>query len=196
MTDRATASRLRIYLAGPEVFLPDAAAVGAAKQALCASFGFIGLYALEPSAPPPPDAEPFERAAVIFRHCVAQMNQADLAIANLTPFRGTGADPGTAFEVGYMVAAGKRVFAYTNVAASLEARVRTAAGGRLDAAPDGGWRDSEGLAVEPFGLAENLMLACATAAPLVVHDAPVADRFRDLTAFRRCLEQVKAAFGR
>ena len=190
-----TPGRLRIYLAGPEVFLPDAAAVGAAKQALCEAFGFTGLYALEPSEVPPPDAEPFERAAMIFRNCVRQMNRADVAIANLTPFRGTGADPGTAFEVGYMTAAGKRVFAYTNVAASLEARVRAASGGRLDADADGGWRDPEGLAVEPFGLAENLMLACATAAPLVVHEAPPADRYRDLTGFRRCLEQVKAAFG-
>ena len=187
--------RLRIYLAGPEVFLPDAVEVGAAKQALCASFGFTGLYALEPLESPPPDAARFERAAAIFRNCVAQMNQADLAIANLTPFRGIGADPGTAFEVGYMVAAGKRVFGYTNVAASLEARVRDASGGRFEADADGGWRDPEGLAVEPFGLAENLMLACATTAPIVVHDAPPADRYRDLTAFRRCLEQMKAAFG-
>jgi nucleoside 2-deoxyribosyltransferase len=190
-----TQGRLRIYLAGPEVFLPDAVAVGAAKRALCASFGFTGLYALEPPEVPAPDAAPFERAATIFRNCIAQMNRADLAIANLTPFRGTGADPGTAFEVGYMVAAGKRVFGYTNVAASLEARVRDASGGRLEADADGGWRDADGLAVEPFGLAENLMLACASTAPIVVHDAPSADRFRDLTAFRRCLEQVKAALG-
>lgn len=185
---------MKIYLAGPEVFLPDAAAIGAAKLALCAAFGFTGLYALEPPATPPRDAAPLEQAAAIFANCIAHMRAADGAIANLTPFRGTGADPGTAFEVGYMAAAGKPVFAYTNVAEPLEARIRAACGGRRDA--DGGWRDADGLGVEPFGLAENLMLACATAAPLVVHAAAPAERFRDLTGFRACLEQVRAVLGR
>jgi nucleoside 2-deoxyribosyltransferase len=187
---------VKLYLAGPEVFLPDAAEVGAAKIALCASFGFTGLYALEPAEAPPLEAGPLERAAAIFRNCIACMREADAAIANLTPFRGTGADPGTAFEVGYMAAAGKPVFAYTNVAAPLEARVRAAFGGRLEPTADGGWRDADGLAVEPFGLAENLMLVCATAAPLVVHAAAPGARFRDLTGFRRCLEQARAALGR
>src|SRR5262245_47669063 len=33
----------RIYLAGPDVFLPDAAAVLAAKRKLCADYGFVGV---------------------------------------------------------------------------------------------------------------------------------------------------------
>jgi nucleoside 2-deoxyribosyltransferase len=184
---------VRLYLAGPEVFLPDAAAVGAAKLALCAEFGFTGLYALTPPEMPSPDAAPLAHARAIFENCVAQMRSADGAIANLTPFRGLGADPGTAFEVGYLVARGKPVFAYSNDAASLEDRVRAAAGGRLAPTSDGGWRDPDGLAVEPFGLAENLMLACATAAPIVTHAAAPADRFRDLTAFRVCLQHARAA---
>jgi nucleoside 2-deoxyribosyltransferase len=182
---------MKIYLAGPEVFLPDAAHVGAAKIALCRALGFTGLYALEPADAPPRDAAPLARATAIFRNCLAQMTEADCAIANLTPFRGLGADPGTAFEVGYMVAAGKPVFAYTNDGRALEARVRAAAGGRLDAAADGELRDPDGLAVEPFGLAENLMLACATAAPIVVHAAAPADLYRDLTGFQQCLELLK-----
>jgi nucleoside 2-deoxyribosyltransferase len=187
---------MKIYLAGPEVFLPDAAAVGATKIALCRAMGFTGLYALAPDDPPPPDAPAPARAAAIFRNCIAQMTAADGAIANLTPFRGLGADPGTAFEVGYMVAAGKPVFAYTNDGGSLEARVRAAAGGRLDRSADGELRDPEGLAVEAFGLAENLMLACATAAPIVIHTAEPADRYRDLTGFKQCLEHVRASLSK
>ena len=183
---------LKIYLAGPEVFLPDAVAVGAAKIALCRAHGFTGLYALEPADPPPADAPPLARATAIFRNCLAQMTDADCAIANLTPFRGLGADPGTAFEVGYMVAAGKPVWGYTNDGGALEARVRAAAGGRLDRTADGELRDPEGLAVEAFGLAENLMLACATAIPIVTHAAAPAERYRDLTAFTICLERLAA----
>ena len=33
-----------LYLAGPDVFHPDAAGLGRAKQALCAAYGFRGLY--------------------------------------------------------------------------------------------------------------------------------------------------------
>ena len=183
---------LKIYLAGPEVFLPDAVAVGAAKIALCRAMGFTGLYALEPAEAPPADAPALARATAIFRNCLAQMTDADCAIANLTPFRGLGADPGTAFEVGYMVAAGKPVYGYTNDGGSLEARVRAAAGGALTPAGNGGWRDPEGLEVEAFGLAENLMLACATAIPIVIHTAEAAERYRDLTAFKICLERLAA----
>src|SRR5258708_36400802 len=53
---------MKIYLAGPEVFLPDAVAVGAAKIALCRDAGCIGLYALEPAEAPPADAAPLLRA--------------------------------------------------------------------------------------------------------------------------------------
>jgi nucleoside 2-deoxyribosyltransferase len=178
---------MKLYLAGPEVFLPDAVAVGRQKLALCRAYGFTGLYALAPADPSPRDAPG------IYRTCLSMMREADAAIANLTPFRGSGADPGTTMEVGFLVAHGKPVWGYSNDAAPLEARVRAAAGGRLLPDPDGGWRDPDGLAVEPFGLAENLMLACATAAPIVVHDAPAAERYRDLTAFRLCLEHARAA---
>jgi nucleoside 2-deoxyribosyltransferase len=178
---------VKIYLAGPEVFLPDAVAVGREKLALCREAGFTGLYALDT-----PDDAPRD-AAGIYQTCLTMMRAADAAIANLTPFRGSGADPGTAMEVGFLVARGVPVWAYSNVAATLEDRVRADAGDRLTQDADGGWRDAHGLAIEPFGLAENLMLACAARAPIVVHDAPAARRYSDLTAFRRCLALARAA---
>ena len=33
----------RVYLAGPDVFLPTATALAAAKKKLCATYGFEGL---------------------------------------------------------------------------------------------------------------------------------------------------------
>jgi nucleoside 2-deoxyribosyltransferase len=35
---------MKIYLAGPDVFLPDAVDIGRRKVALCARHGLIGLY--------------------------------------------------------------------------------------------------------------------------------------------------------
>src|SRR5258706_14336113 len=104
---------MKLYLAGPEVFLPDAVEVGRRELALCRAFGFTGLYALETPAPEALEitAPAARDASGIYQTCLAMMRQADAAIANLTPFRGSGADPGTAMEVGFLVASGKPVWA-------------------------------------------------------------------------------------
>ena len=52
------------------------------------------------------------------------MNSADAIIANLTPFRGPGADAGTVYELGYMAARGKLCLGYSNDPASYAERVR------------------------------------------------------------------------
>jgi nucleoside 2-deoxyribosyltransferase len=174
----------RIYLAGPEVFLPDAAALGAAKKALCARHGFEGLY--------PADGVDPAAAESIYRHCLAEMRRADLIIANLTPFRGPGADPGTVFELGYMVAAGKPCFAYTNDAADLLARIRVAdPQTRFDAARKL-WVDGNDMLIEDYGLFENVMLVYGLSAPVVVRAVPVEARFTDLDGLRACLELARA----
>ena len=38
---------MKIYLAGPDVFLPDAVELGRRKVALCARHGLTGLYPLD-----------------------------------------------------------------------------------------------------------------------------------------------------
>ena len=40
-------TRPRVYLAGPDVFLPDALAVGEAKKRLCADHGLEGVFPLD-----------------------------------------------------------------------------------------------------------------------------------------------------
>jgi nucleoside 2-deoxyribosyltransferase len=52
------------------------------------------------------------------------MDAADAIIANLTPFRGPGADPGTAYELGVMAARRKFCLGYSNNAAGYADRVR------------------------------------------------------------------------
>jgi nucleoside 2-deoxyribosyltransferase len=173
----------RIYLAGPEVFLPNAAEIGAAKQALCTEFGFEGLYPGEEGAA--------ISAETIYRRCIQQMRAADLIVANLTPFRGPSADAGTVFELGYMTALGKPVLAYTNDAAALLERTRRAdPQARFDAGRQA-WLDAEGLLIEGFGLFDNLMLVYGLAAPVVARDVSPAQRYTDLAGFRACLELAR-----
>jgi len=85
----------RIYLAGPDVFLPDAIDIGRAKVALCARYGLIGLYPLENAV----DRAADDASLQIFRGNEAMMIEADAIVANLTPFRGPGADAGTVYEL-------------------------------------------------------------------------------------------------
>lgn len=80
----------QVYLAGPEVFLPDATEVGRRKVEICDLYGLLGVFPLELDHPPGPAT-----SSTIFAACVAAMRDADAAVANLTPFRGVGADPGT-----------------------------------------------------------------------------------------------------
>ena len=138
-----------VYLAGPEVFLPDAAALGARKKVLCRRHGFEGLF---PGDTPVPDGMPGADAA-IFAACVAAMRRADLGVFNLTPFRGASADAGTVWELGFMAGLGKPAWGYSNTLAPLRQRVAGAVRGA-----DGLWRDADGRLVEDFGNGDNLMI--------------------------------------
>jgi nucleoside 2-deoxyribosyltransferase len=187
------AAALTVYLAGPDVFLPDAVALGARKKQLCARYGFEGLYPLDDTAASGAGGEPPDR--LIYRACVALLRRADFGILHLTPFRGPSADVGTVCELGMLIGLGKQVFGYTNVATDLLERVQ-----RADIVTRAGplWRDSDGLTVEDFGNADNLMIDQALAEQghaLVRVAVPPAERFRDLTGFEACLRHAAAHFA-
>ena len=148
MTDRP-----RFYLAGPDVFAPDALERGAAKQAICSELGATGLFPLD-NDPPPPGLDAARTAHHIYRANIALMHGADACIANLSPFRGPNADDGTAFEVGWMIAAGKPVFGHVDDPRPLARRSAMAdrTDGRGRAVDRNGWW------VEDFGWPVNLML--------------------------------------
>ena len=185
--------RPRIYLAGPEVFLPDALAVGAEKCRLAAAHGFEGLFPLDASL----DLEGLEKADAARRIALANealMRSADVLIANLTPFRGASMDAGTAFEVGFMRALGKPTLGYTNAGGDYAARARIV----RQALPLAYDCDRADLEVEDFGLAENLMIAIAvheSGAPIVGRDVAGRDRMADLTGFVECLRLLQKLLG-
>ena len=188
--------RPRIYLAGPEVFLADPLAAGARKVALCAEHGFDGLFPIAEGSPPP-ECSPAGGLA-IYRANYALMLSADAVIANLTPFRGPSADPGTVFELGLMAGAGRAVFGYSNTIVPFAVRTRLACpAARLD--PFRGWIDEEGMAIEAFGLADNLMIhgvLDAAGAPLVQVEAAASERFVRLDGFLACLALARRMFDR
>lgn len=170
---------MRIYLAGPEVFLPDPIRFGAAKKAICARHGCTGIFPLDVPALMPSGPPDWRR---IHAANEAHIQGCDALIANLTPFRGIAADPGTVFELGYMRGLGRPVFGYTH--APHDYRDRAAPAGPAQ----GQWRDGEGMEIEDFGLAENLMLEGAISASggvMLRAGAPMP--WTDLALFERCL---------
>lgn len=158
-----------VYLAGPEVFLPNAQEAGEEKkraiERLNASqnwpFKLVGLYPLDNEIP---DFAPNrETGLAIYRANIAMMDRADAVVANMVRFRGPGMDGGTAFEMGYMRGLDKPVFAYYDAepfyghaepAGLYPDRVRRLVGQSAENAAV----DVDGLLIEDFEMADNLMM--------------------------------------
>ncbi|WP_217474568.1 nucleoside 2-deoxyribosyltransferase [Stutzerimonas stutzeri] len=145
---------VRIYLAGPGVFRPDAIEHGERLKALCTEFGFTGLYPLDKQVPAH-IVQPRQQAAWIYQANLDLLNQADAVLADLNFFRGGEPDSGTSFEVGYAVALGKPVVGYLEGAGSYAERLQQRFA-HLCGEPG---FDCDGLQLEAFELPLNLMLA-------------------------------------
>jgi nucleoside 2-deoxyribosyltransferase len=124
---------IRVYLAGPEVFLPNAREIGARKRAICEQHGLAGVFPTDEENGFDPALCLSERAQGISRAMERVMQGCDAMIVNLTPFRGPSADVGSAYEMGFMRALGRSIFAYSNDGCS--------------------WSGSEPSVVEPSGCA-------------------------------------------
>ena len=170
---------MRVYLAGPDVFLPDAEEVGRAKKEICAGFGLEGVFPMDADFSAlfaEPDLD--RMGWVSFRLMVGLMDGCDAGIANMTPFRGPSMDVGTAVEIGYLHGTGKPVFGYTNVVAD--------------------WADRLGgdpFFVEPFGFVDNCMVegpVHESGAVVVRHAAPAGEELTDLAGFTECVRRVAA----
>jgi nucleoside 2-deoxyribosyltransferase len=180
---------MKLYLAGPEVFLPEAVEMGNRKREICARHGHIGLFPLDNEIEAAGGAERPPR--LIFLGNVRMIDDADAVVANLSPFRGISADPGTVFEVGYAYATGKPIFGYTSDARPLLERVENR-NGPLAPGADGCLYAADGLLVENFGLFDNLMIAEALAFLMTDGGGWGAANGSDLTLFEKCV----AAIGR
>lgn len=139
-----------VYLAGPDVFYPEAAQRAERHKALCRLYEFEPLH---------PFDQPVLTSKRIFQTNVELIRRADAVIANLNPFRGPEIDSGTAFEVGFATALGKTVVGYVSLGESLRQRVERLHGPLTPGADGNSWHDREGNLVEDFGHPVNLMQA-------------------------------------
>jgi nucleoside 2-deoxyribosyltransferase len=186
-------SPLRVYLAGPEVFLVNAKEVGEQKKALCRKYGFEGIFPIDV------EVKKEGKNSREIGICISDINEGlikscDIVIANITPFRGPSADVGTVYEMGYAHGLGKKVIAYTNTAEPFTERTVKALNGEASRKLDGQLRDKQGMFIEENGLVDNLMIdGCinANSKQLVIEEAPEGKKFTFLGAFEKCLATAK-----
>lgn len=193
----------RIYLAGPDVFLPGALELAEAKKAICAEHGLEGLWPLDNTLDLKGLAPPAAGLAIAQAN-EALMKSCDAIIANLTPWDGPSADVGTAFELGFMRAQGKPCFAYSNDVRSFAQRVELHVldhdKGPIVHNEQGEKCAANGRVIESFQLNDNLMLDSAvhmSGGSFCLSSVPAwtSVYYTDLTAFRNAAAACAKALG-
>ncbi|MGI9522136.1 MAG: nucleoside 2-deoxyribosyltransferase [Hyphomicrobiaceae bacterium] len=162
-----------VYLAGPTVFLPNAAEIFAIMKTILADCGLEGVAPLDNQIGLE-QLESGERLAeAIYLADEELMRQADAAIFNIDPFRrGTEMDAGTAFEVGYCKALNLPMTAWTTDKRTYPEKVRDymksvfgedlrSAEKSEEGGTSGTLRDPDAVLVHSEGMYQNLMIQIA-----------------------------------
>lgn len=176
----------KLYLAGPEVFLPDPLAEAAKQRALCEQYGFTPLHPVDngpaygeqsvaaltrlyaasrlyrTDVQPAFLALPSEAmrcAMKIYLGNIKHVRECDIVIANCNALRGALVDDGTAYELGLGNGLGKPTYGYIETALPAVQNVLKRYPCTIQA--DGIPIDQDGyLVIDDFGTAINLMLEC------------------------------------
>ena len=135
----------RVYLAGPDVFFPDVTERSETLKILCDHYDLEGVFPLDSEIKLVEPINQEKNGYIIYQGNIKLIQSCAAVLANISPFRGPSVDAGTAFEIGYGLASGLIVVAYTNNKTFYKSRVK----------PDG-------LMVEDFDMLDNLMIHCAT----------------------------------
>lgn len=150
--------KVKVYLAGPEVFFYDAPVVFEKAVEFARGLGLIPLspYDAVPSSHIKNDKS---EAHKIYLGNIGLIDQCDVVVANLSSFRGSEPDSGTVFEIGYAKAKGKKVVGFIGSDTQYYEKVSEVT--RVFRDERGGLRDERQRWVEEMGLPFNLMIACS-----------------------------------
>ena len=180
------------------MFARDPLDLGARKKEICATHGLEGVFPMElvqlDLAAPRPD-----QGLAIYDVMESAMRACDGMIANITPYHGPSADVGSAYDMGFMRALGRPVFAYSNDPRLFAVRAAVFFGeGRLRLRPNGEREAPDGMALEEFDLIDNLMLvggALRSGGAIATEVAPEGALYTELRAFETSVRQAAAWFA-
>ena len=183
---------IKVYLAGPDVFLPNVMEVGEMKKELCKKYGFEGLFPMDAKLDLK-ELAPYEAGMLISEANEELIKKSDFVIANITPFRGPSADVGTVFEIGFAKALRKPIFAYTNTKELFTERTMKFAGVKTNT-----YRDNNNMSIEQWGMVDNLMIdggVKKSKGCIVSTNAPKNEMYNSLLGFEECLKQARIFFS-
>jgi len=174
----------RVYLSGPDIFLPNSKDIDANKKAICERYGMAGVSQLDVNCERVFNGDA-KAAEKIFEQARELISDCDLLIANISPFRGPSLEAGTALEIGLMLGHGKPVLGYSldkedyatrlmNLHDVFELPLNKTSGDLQ--APDG-------LVVENFGLSEGALVSGAVQAAKI----PISEDFESAVRWGRRL---------
>jgi nucleoside 2-deoxyribosyltransferase len=148
------------------VFAPEPEALFAEMKQICAAFGLVGVAPLDNQVGLEGLPAGHALAEHIVRADIALMQALDGGLFCLDGVRrGAEMDAGTAFEVGYMAALGKKLVGWTRDGRDYPQKVAACFGGALQAASpntqggmSGTMRDPDGMLVHSVGCVQNAMV--------------------------------------
>lgn len=180
---------MRIYIAGPEVFLENAIEVLGAKKRICAKYGHEGVTPFDTDIEDITNT--FECGLRIAAENERLIDSCDVVVANITPFRGHNTDPGTIYEIGYARAKGKVIHAYTYSSDTHSDRIcKNFYKGDVEDFKDFKRGRFDKIFIDDFGMVENAMIdggIIASGGEIVLPDVEVID-FANVEGFEGCLK--------
>jgi nucleoside 2-deoxyribosyltransferase len=192
---------IHAYLAGPDVFLPNAREIGRQKIAYLKTLGIVGHFPLDNEVPAELFKDPVQASRFIGDANETMMldscrdGRIGLILANMSPFHGPSMDVGTAFEVGFMSALSYKnnviIIGYTSDTRSFELRVVEEIYGGWSAIThkNGIPHGPDGTMIEAFGGADNLMITNA----ILRTEGAIFPTFEDAARFGSAAAKRRAA---
>ena len=180
---------MKIYIAGPEVFLPNAKEIGEEKKQICKKYDHVGYYPLDNDLESLfKSSDPVTIGLGISNANHNMMDVCDVIIANITPFRGPSLDVGTGYEMGYMQGRDKLVLAYTNCSKKFYERSKM----YTMVAEN---NNEFNMLIENFNLIDNLMIDGSVeksgfSISRMENIIPWKDTYTNLIGFENCVKQL------
>jgi nucleoside 2-deoxyribosyltransferase len=195
-----THDKIHAYLAGSDVFFPNAIEIGAQKKAHLATLGITSHFPFDNEISEEAFSDPKVASRTIADANEKMMDdcckdgQVGIILVNMNPFHGPSMDCGTAFETGYMSALSKKgnviIVGYSADKSTFEDRVKKIVYGDKGITHNGGRIfGPDGNVIESFGGADNLMITAA----IERTGGRVCETFEEAAALAKQLAEAKLA---
>lgn len=144
--------KLKVYLAGPDVFRENAKEYGQQLKEKLKSVGLKSLYPFDNEVNTEQDL--CDMAISIYKANIKMIKKCDVILANLDSFRSPSCDVGTAYEIGFARALKKTVIGYYSELECIPYKEKVQAFHTVI-----GSKDKHYPNIEDFDLCDNLMIS-------------------------------------